>query len=168
MREHVHSPLTLHWLCLTYFEQSAKHHEKTTSNSWTIGVWEIILSSFIFSCKPTDPRRNKMDIFNSCFDFSILIPVLTTAAQLLFDFSILIPVLTTASQLLLWIQSLNSGSIIYNRFYFLRFTAKGFFLSQAVIKTSKLKTMNIFVNAIVLSFNITRGNRTQLPFLYKW
>ena len=73
----------LHWLSLTYFEQSTKHNEETSSNLWTVGVWEIIHSSFIFLSKPTDPRRNKWDIFNSCFDFSILIPVLTTEFQLL-------------------------------------------------------------------------------------
>ena len=42
-----------------------------------------------------------------------------------------------------------------------------YFLSQAVIKTSLLKTINIFVNSFVLPFNITRGNWTlqhQLPF----
>ena len=96
MREHIHSSsLTLlHGLCLTYFEQSAEHHEGSTSNLWTIGVWEITLSSFIFPSKPTDPRRNKLDIFNFCFDFSILIPVLTTASQLCFDFGVLIPALS--------------------------------------------------------------------------
>ena len=86
----------LHWLSLTLFraghrpffsslttEQSTKHYEENTSNLWTIGVWEIILSSFIFPSKPTDPWKNKLDIFNSCFDVSILIPVLTTASQLL-------------------------------------------------------------------------------------
>ena len=57
--------------------------QESTPNLWTIGVWKIILSSFIFHSKPRDPRRNKLDIFNSCFDFSILIPVLTTASQLL-------------------------------------------------------------------------------------
>ena len=57
----------LHWLTLRYFKQSAKHHEETSSNLWTVGVWEIILSSFIFPSKPKDPRRNKLDIFNSCF-----------------------------------------------------------------------------------------------------
>ena len=39
------------------------------------------------------------------------------------------------------------------------------------LKTSLLKTINIFVNSFVLPFNITRGNRTQQPqliFLYKW
>ena len=55
-------------------------------------------SFIIHPSKPTDPRRNKLDIFNSCFDFSILIPVLTTAFQLL-----------------LGLRRLNSGSIIYNR-----------------------------------------------------
>ena len=54
-----------------------------------------ILSSFIFLFKPLDPRRNKLDIFNSCFDFSILITVLTTA-----------------SQLLLWLQRLYSFSTL--------------------------------------------------------
>ena len=39
--------------------------------------------SFIIHSKPTDPRRNKLDIFKSCFDFRILIPVLMTASQLL-------------------------------------------------------------------------------------
>ena len=66
---------------------------------------------------------------------------------------------------------LNSCSTIYNRLLLLRPTAQGFFSSQAVIKTSLLKTINIFVNSFVLPFNITRGNRTQqsqLPFLYKW
>ena len=73
----------LHWLSLTYFEQSTKHHEENSFNLWTIGIWEIILSSLIFPSKPTDPRRNKLDIFNSCFKLSILIPVLMTASQLL-------------------------------------------------------------------------------------
>ena len=90
-------------LSLSYFEQSAKHHEESTPNLWTIGVWEIILSSFIFPSKPTYPPRNKLDIFNSCFDFSILILVLTTASQLLLglqhfnpspDDSVLIPALS--------------------------------------------------------------------------
>ena len=40
------STFTLHWLSLTYFEQSAKHLEESTSNLGTIGVWEIIFSSF--------------------------------------------------------------------------------------------------------------------------
>ena len=76
--------------------------KKSTSNLWTIGIREIIFSSFIFPSKPTDPQRNKLYIFNSCFVFSILIPVLTTACQLL-----------------LWLQHLNYGSIIYNRFLLL-------------------------------------------------
>ena len=156
MREHIHSSLLtlLHWLSLTYFEQSAKHHEESTSNLWTIRVWEIILSSFTFPSKPMDPQRNQLDIFNSCFDISILIPVLMTA-----------------SQLLLWLQRLKSSSIIYNPFFFLRLTAQRFLSSQAVNKTSKLKTINIFIDSFVLPFDITRGNRTlqlQLPFLYKW
>ena len=69
IRDHIHSSsLTLlHWLSLTYFEQSAKHNEETSSNLWTVGVWEIIRSSFIFPSKPTDPWRNKLNIFNSCF-----------------------------------------------------------------------------------------------------
>ena len=57
----------LHRLSLTYFEESAKHHEEILSNLCTVGVWEIILSSFILPSKPTDPRRNKLDIFNFCF-----------------------------------------------------------------------------------------------------
>ena len=137
----------------------------------TIGVWEIILSSFIFPSKPTDPQRNKLDIFNSCFDFSILIPVLMTASHLLLwpqhfnscpDNSISTPALTLVPLFLL-----NSTTV----YLFLWLTAQGFLLSQAVIKTSKLKTINIFVNSFVLPLNITRGNRTQqpqLPFLYKW
>ena len=67
--------------------------------------------------------------------------------------------------------TLNSSSTIYNCCSYLRLTAQGFFLSQAVIKTSLLKTINILVNSFVLPLNITRGNRTQqpqLPFLYKW
>ena len=84
MREHILSLLFL-------FSSRTHYHEESTSNLWTIGVCEIILSSFIFPSKPTDPRRNKLDIFNSCFDFNILIPVLTTAFQLL-----------------LWLQHLNS------------------------------------------------------------
>ena len=76
-------------------EQSTKHYEESTSNLWTIGVWEIILSSSIFPFKPTDPWRNKLDIFNSCFDSSILIPVQMTA-----------------SQLLLWLQRLYSFSTL--------------------------------------------------------
>ena len=70
-------------LFLSHHRESSKNYEESTSNLWAIGVWENILSSFIFPSKPTDPRRNKLDIFNSCFDFSILIPVLTTASQLL-------------------------------------------------------------------------------------
>ena len=169
MREHIHSSsLTLlHWLSLTYFEQSAKYHEESTPILWTIGIWEIILSSFTFPSKPTDPWRNKLDIFNSSFNFSILIPVLTTASQLLLwlqhfnsypDNSISTPALTSASLFLL-----NSTTV----FFFLRLTAQGFLLSQAVNKTSKLKTIYIFINSFVLPFNITRGNRTlqpQLPF----
>ena len=94
-------------------QSPTKHYEESTSNLWTIGVWEIIHSSFIFPSKPTDPRRNKLDIFNS----SISTPALTSAFQFLswwqhlnscFGFSILIPVLTTASQLLLWHQHSNS------------------------------------------------------------
>ena len=79
---------------------------------------KIILSSFIFPSKPTDPRRNKLDIFNSCWlDFSILIPVLTTASQLLLwlqhfnscpDDSISTPALTSAFYFLSWWQHLNS------------------------------------------------------------
>ena len=128
---------------LTYFEQSTKHHEESSSNLWTIGVWEIILSSFIFPSKPMDPQRNKLDIFNSCPDDSIS-----------FDFGILIPAPSFTTV-----------------FFFLRLTAQGFLLSQTINKTSKLKTIHIFVNSFVLPFNITRGNRTlqpQLPFLYKW
>ena len=68
-------------LLLSHHRESTKHYEESTSNLWAIGVWETILSSFIFPSKPTDPRRNKFDIFNSCFDFSISIPVLTTASQ---------------------------------------------------------------------------------------
>ena len=87
---------------LTCFKQSTKHHEETSSNFWTVGVWEVILSSFIFPSKPTDPQRNKLDIFNSCFNFSNFNPSsddnISTPA---FNFSILIRVLTTASQLLL-------------------------------------------------------------------
>ena len=145
----------LHWLFLTHFEQdrpsfssltteqSTKYYEESTSNLWSIGVWEIILSSIIFPSKPTDLQRNKLDIFNSCFNFNILSPVLMTA-----------------SQLQLWLQRLNSGSIIYNHFFFLWLTAQGFLSSQAVNKASKLKTINIFVNSFVRPFNITRGNRT--------
>ena len=105
MREHIlSSSLTVP---LSYFEQnrpsfsflttkqSTKQYVESTSNLWTIGVWEIILSSFIFLSKPMDPRRNKLDIFNSCFGFSILIPALTTA-----------------SQLLLWLQHLYSFSTL--------------------------------------------------------
>ena len=158
MREHIHSSsLTLpHWLSVTYFEQSAKHHEESTSNLWTIGVWEIILSSFIFPSKLTDPRRNKLDIFqlrfwlqhfNSCPDDSISTPA--------FNFSILILVLMTASQPLLWLQHINfcpddSISIhaltfsyfipfqLYNCFFFLRFTAQDtkFFLLQVPFVSS--------------------------------
>ena len=149
-----------------------KHYEESTSNLWTIGVWEIILSSFIFSSKPTDPRRNKLDFFqllrwlqyfNSCPDDSISTPVLTSAFQFLswqqplnscFDFSVLIPALSFTTVP-----------------FFLRLTAQDFLSSQAVNKTSKLKSINIFTNSFVLPFNITRGNRTlqhQLPFLYKW
>ena len=80
-------------------QQSPEHYEESISNLWTIGLWETIFSSFIFPSKLTDPRRNKLDIFNSCFDFSILIPVPTTA-----------------SQLLLCLQRLNAGSVIYNHF----------------------------------------------------
>ena len=80
--ERPHSLFFTDWLYLTYFEQSAKHHEESTPNSWAVGVWEIILSAFIFPSKPTDPWRNRLDIFNSCFNFSILIPVLMTASQL--------------------------------------------------------------------------------------
>ena len=96
----------LHWLSLTYFEQSAKHHEESTSSLCTLGVWEIILSSYIFPSKPTDPQRNKLDIFNSCFDSSIFIPVPTIASQLLLwlwhfnscpDDSISTPALTSTS-----------------------------------------------------------------------
>ena len=154
MIEYIHSSSLALSLSLTYFEQPAKRYQESTSNLWTIGVWEIFLSSFIFPSKPTDPRRNKLDIFNSCFDFSILIPVLTTASQFLLWHS--------ASLFLL-----NSTAV----FFFLQLTAQEFLSLQAVIKTSKLKTINIFVNSFVLPFNITRGNRTlqpQLPFLDKW
>ena len=75
-----------------------------------LGVWEIILSLFIFPSKPTDPQRNKLDIFNSCFEYSVLILALSFTTDFLFP----------------------------------RLTAKGFLLSQAVNKTSKLKTINIF------------------------
>ena len=185
MREHIlSSSLTLLlWLSLTYFEpdrpsfssltteQSTEHYEESTPNWWTIDVWEIILSLLIFHSKLTDPRRNKLDIFNSCFDFSILIPVLTTASDLLLwlqhfnsrpDDSISTPALISASLFLL-----NSTTV----FHLLRLTAQGFLSSQAVNKTSKLQTINIFVNSFALPFNITRGKRTlqpQLPFLYLW
>ena len=122
-----------------------------------------------FLSKPTDPRRNKLDTFNSCFDFSILIPVLTATSQLLLWLQHLIPVLMTASQLLLWPQSLYSFSTL--QLLYLWLTAQGFLSSQAVNKTSKWKTINIFVDSFVLPFNVTRGNRIlqpQLPFLYKW
>ena len=69
----------LHWFSLTYFEQSTKHPEETSSNLWTIGAWEIILSSFLFDQRIL--RETNWIFFNSCFDFSILIPVLTTASQ---------------------------------------------------------------------------------------
>ena len=165
MRYHIHSSsLTLlSWLSLTYFEQSAKHHEEISSNLWTVGVWEIILSSFIFPYKPTDPRRNKLDIFNSCFNLSILIPVLTTASQLLLGFQHF----NSCPDDSVLISALSFTTVSF----FLRLRALGFLLSQAVNKTSKLKTINIFVNSFVLPFNITRDNRTlqpQLPFLYKW
>ena len=121
--------------------------------------WCLGNHSFIFPSKPTDPRRNKLDICNSYFNFSISIPVLTTAFQLLLglqhfnscpDDSVLIPALSFRTV-----------------FFFLQLTAQGFLLSKAVNKTSKLKTINIFVDSFVLPFNITRGNRTlqpQLPF----
>ena len=51
----------LHWLSLTYFEQSTKHHEESTSkfmDHWCLGKH----SSFIFPSKPMDPQRNKLDI----------------------------------------------------------------------------------------------------------
>ena len=48
-------------------QQSTKRYEESTPNLWTIGVREIILSSVIFPSKPTDPQRNKLDIFNPCF-----------------------------------------------------------------------------------------------------
>ena len=125
--------------------------------------WCLRNHSFIIPSKPMDPRRNKLDIFNFYFNFSIFFPVLMTAFQLLLglqhskscpDDSVLILVLSFITV-----------------FFFLRLSAQGFLLSQAVNKTSKLKTINIFVNSFVLFFNITRGNRTlqpQLPFLYKW
>ena len=96
---------------------SPKHYEESISNLWTIGVWEIILSSFIFPSKPIDPQRNKLDIFNSCFNFSILIGVLTTASQFLLWHS--------ASLFLL-----NSTTI----FVFLQLTEQGFLSSQTVNK----------------------------------
>ena len=113
-RERTHSLSSLPTLLavgLTIFflsphRESTKHYEENISNLWAIGVWEIIFSSFIFPSKSTDPQRNKLDIFNSYFDFSILIPVLTTAFQLLYglqhfnscpDDSISTPALTSAS-----------------------------------------------------------------------
>ena len=125
--------------------QSAKYHEETTSNLWTVGVREIILSSFIFPSKSTDLRRNKLDI---------LIPVMTTAFQLLFglqhfnscpDDSVLIPALSFTTV-----------------FFLQQLTEQGFLLSQS----SPLKTINISVNAFIiyfLPFYITRGNRTLQP-----
>ena len=96
---------------------------------------------------------------DSCFNFRILITVLTTASHLLLglqhfyscpDNSILIPAL-----------SFTTG------FFSLQLTAQGFSLSQAVIKTFKVKTINIFINSFVFPFNITRGNRTlQLQLLF--
>ena len=77
---------------LTYFEPSTKHHEEISSNLWTVGIWEIILSSFIFPSKPTNPRRNKLDIFqllfllqhfNPCPDDSISTLALTSAFSFL-------------------------------------------------------------------------------------
>ena len=72
-----------------FFTDSVSHIRVICYASWDLiqfmdlDVWEIILSSFIFPSKPTDPWRNKLDIFNSCFNFGILIPVLMTAFQFL-------------------------------------------------------------------------------------
>ena len=106
----------------SHHRESAKHYEESTSYLWTIGVWVIILSSFIFPSKPTDPRRKKLDIFNTCFDFSILIPVLTTA-----------------SQLLLWLEGLYSFSTLQLFPYPVTYRTKVFFCLELLIKLSNWK-----------------------------
>ena len=102
----------------------------------------LVSGKSFFLSKPMDPQRNNFDIFNSCFDFSILIPILMTA-----------------SQLLLWLQHFNScpnESILIpalsftTLFFFLWLIAQGFLLSQAVNKTSKNKTINIFINFLLI------------------
>ena len=101
-------------------------------------------------------------MFNSASDYSNSIPVLIQ--QLNFN-------LTTAALFMLW----HSATLFFLNYYnclLLPVTySTRVLLSQAVIKTSKLKTINTFVGSFILPFNITRGNRTlqpQLPFLYKW
>ena len=72
--DRAHSPsllphlLAAGWTILffSHHREFTKHYEESTPNLWTICVWEIILSSFIFPSKPTYPWRNKLDIFNSC------------------------------------------------------------------------------------------------------
>ena len=69
---------------------------------------------------------------------------------------------------------INSCSTIDNSFLLPAIYNKRlfFFSSQTVIiKTSLLKTINIFVNSFVIPLNITRGNwsqQPQLPFSYEW
>ena len=77
--------------------------------------------------------------FNSCFDFSILIPVLTTASQLLLwlqhfnsclDESISTPALTSASLFLL-----NSTT----DYFYLRLTAQGFLFVPSCYKNFQIE-----------------------------
>ena len=138
------------------------HHEESTFNLWTFVSRRSILHYSFSRPRPTAPSWFKLDVkfrlwqqqFDSCSVFSN-----STLAWL--------PQLYSCSD----IQLLYSFSTITTVYDLLRLTALGFLLSQAVNKTSKLKTINTFVDSFVLPFNITRGNWTlqpQLPFLYKW
>ena len=140
------------------FSSRSHHHEKGTSNLWTfVSRTSILHHSF-------NPPRPTASIWIRCLN-----PPLTTAIRFLFWFS---------NSTFVWLRQVNSCydiQLLYSFpttsqlvFSFLRLTAQRGLLSQAAIKTSKLKTINI--NTFVLPFNITRGDRTlqpQLSFLYK-
>ena len=140
-------------------------------------AWESIFSLFSFShtfwvgetcplflvktsSRPQPMRRvhliyGQLVLRNSFYIRSIKLDVLFCLRHQHFNscsvFSNSCFVLTTATRFQLW-HSANLFLLISTTvFFFLRLTAQGFLL-VAVIKTSKLKTINIFVNPFVLPF----------------
>ena len=131
------------WTCLLFFSSSRTiHHEESTFNLWTVVPRRSILHYSFNPPRPTAPRWFKLDVkfrlwqqqFDSSSDFSN-----STLAWL--------PRLYLCSD----VQLLYSFSTITTVFFFLRLTAPGFLLSQAVNKTSKLKTINILTAFILFS-----------------